>query len=341
MARMRTLAAAAATAALAFTVAAPASAAPVDVLGSSADVCVDRSLWQYGGAVSDSYFGAFTIYEGAVYDAVGCAGEEMQGDAFDDFFGVWIEQGEDNVYYGDPTDLTEFIVDQTTAADGDVVVTGPVEQHFGLDVRVEHRYYSEGDLARVLVTYANPSAAPITVNTGSDNGYGSDNTIQFLASSSGDAAAPTAADSWLVTSDGSASDPVISAAWQLPSAAWTADQLAVYNWHGPQDNFWTGGELTVPAGGTVRLAYFVKMYGYETGTPLPPVEGGEKGLQATFVGTDIAAAEARAVSGVSEWAAFSGRLVEGIPAGTVVANWGTVGGAAPATPVIVAPAFTG
>lgn len=341
MPRMRTLAAATLTCGLALTFATPAAAAPVDVLDVTGDVCLDRSLWQYGSNGDYSYFGAFTIYEGAVYDAAGCEGEEIQGDAFDDFFGVWLEQGEDDAYYGEPGELTEYIVDQTTAADGDVVVTGPVESHFGLNVQVEHRYYVEGDLARVLATYTNPSAAPITVITGSDNGYGSDEDIEFLGTSSGDAAQMTVDDSWAVTSDASESDPVISAAWQLPSAGWTADELGVYGYHGDVDNFWTGGELTVPAGGTVRLAYFVKMYGYEQGELLDTEAAADKGLQATFVGSDIAAAEARALSGVSEWSTFGGRLTEGLATGTVVANWGTVGGAAPATPVIVAPAFTG
>lgn len=341
MSRTRILAAAAATAALAVSVVAPATAAPVDVIDANTEVCLDRSLWEAGSDADTSIITAFSIAEGSVYEDPACEGEELQGDAFDALYGVWLEQGEAGGYYGDPTELTEYTVDQSTAADGDVVITGPVEEHFGLDVQVEHRYYVEGDLARVLVTYSNPSAAPITVVTGADSGYGSDDDIEFLATSSGDAAPTTVADSWAVTSDGGQGDPVLSAAWQLPGAQWTADEHELYGEHGEIDNFWTGAELTVPAGGTVRLAYFVKMYGYEQGEVLGTQQVAGKGLQATFVGSDVAAAEARAISGVSEWSAFTGRLVEGLAVGTVVANWGTVGGAAPATPVVVAPAFTG
>jgi hypothetical protein len=53
---------------------------------------------------------------------------------------------------------------------------------------------------------------------------------------------------------------------------------------------------------------------------------------------DPASAVTAAIAGTSEFATFSGRLTAGIPSGTRVLNWGTVGSA---TPVIGAPSFTG
>lgn len=335
-------AAAAATLALGTT----AVAEPVDLVTDSPTVCLDRGMWDV--TATGDYFPAFMIDEGAVWETAGCTGAEIESDAFDGLWAVWLEQNGDGAYYGDTDGVPTWVADQTTAANGDVVITGPVEQHFGLDVQVELRFYVDGDMARVLATYTNPTAAPITVATGTDSGYGSDDGIRFLATSSGDAAVTTAADSWAVTDDGGEGDPVLANAWQLPGAAWQASQLDIYGVHGTQDNMTVGGAITVPAGGTVRLAYFTKMYGYAVGqiTEGPGLQGSvpgdeDKSLQATYVGGDVAAADTQAITDTSEWASFSGRLTAGLADGTVVANWGTVGGAAPATPVIAPPAFTG
>lgn len=338
MKTVRKFAAATAAVALAVTVAGAAGADPFDILSDPAFICQDATEW-FTGELDDTYFGAFDVQDATVYPAPGCDPDLLQGDAFDDLWAIWVGDAEDSAYYGDPTDLTSYVVDISTAANGDVLVLGPVESLYGLDVQVEQRFYAEGDLVRVLATFTNPSAAAITVWTGTDSGYGSDADIEFIASTSGDTAV-TIADSWAVSTDGSASTPVISNAWQLAGAAFNADFLERYDWHGSttvdgdEDNLWTEGHLTVAPGATARLAFFSKVYGYQS------LAGAEADVSAdTFIGLDIAAAEAAAIAGTSEWASFSGRLSAGLPAGTVVLNWSAA--AAPATPVVTRPTFTG
>lgn len=204
----------------------------------------------------------------------------------------------------------------------------------GLDVTVQHRYYATGDLVRVLVSITNPGTEPITARTGTDNGAGSDDQIEFLATSSGDAAL-TVADDWMVTSDGYETDPVLSSVWQGAGGAVRADEIGQYGVDGPVDNFYTGAPITVAPGATAYLAYFTKIYGYQGALEY------EEGVGATtFVGADIAAAEAAALAGITEWATLSGRLAVGIPAGASVLNWAPAA-ADPATPVVARPAFTG
>jgi hypothetical protein len=350
MSTTRTIAATAATVALTFTVGTAGVADPVDVLSNAIYICQDATEW-YTGELDNTYFGAFDVQDVTIYDAAGCSGSYLQDDGFDDVWAVWLGDTGDPAdweYYGDPTGLTEFIVDRSTAGNGDAIVLGPVESHYGLDVQVEQRFYADGDLVRVLATYTNPTGAPITVHTGTDNGYGSDDAINFVATSSGDTTVATG-DSWSVLSDLDETDPVLSNAWQLSGAAWNASSLDVYAWHGTEDNLWTEGELTVPAGDVARLAYFSKVYGYGTTilnqlAPDAPDKAepmAADGLAAaTYIGTNMAEAEATAVLGVSEYESFSGRLTAGLAVGTFVANWGTVRAAA-ATPVVGAPAYTG
>lgn len=313
-----------------------AQAAPVDAMEWIYE-CIDGTEWELG---VDGYFDAFAVDEASVYPDAACEEDSLQSDAFDGLWAIWLASGEEGAYYGETDTEETYVVDRTVADNGDVVFTGPVETILGLNVQVQIRFYADGDMVRVLASYTNPTAAPIVVETGSDSGYGSDEDIRFVATSSGDAAPTTVADNWAVTSDTGYGDPVLSNAWQAANAPWRAADLELYADHGDIDNMWTGGVITVAPGATVHLAYFTKLYGYET--EVPQLEGEDLGA-AAIVAADLAAAEAAAVAGTSEFASFSGRLTAGLAGGTVVLNWGTVGGATapPATPVPGRPSFTG
>lgn len=313
-----------------------AQAAPVDLYEDALYECLDGTEWWIA-----NYF-HFELSEAEIYAESDCSGDPVNDDAFDSFWQIWIGDEEDYYYYGDQGDEDgAYVVDRAVAPNGDVVITGPVERIFGLDVRVEVRLYAAGDMARVLVTYTNPTGAPITVWTGTDNNYGSDDETTYAATSSGDAAFPTADDDWAVSSNGGEErDPVLLNAWQGASGSWRASDLG-----GSPGWFWTEGGLTVAPGATVRLAYFTKIFGWGTSDDEGEIGWADVAPAASMADGLDAAIEA-AIAGATELASFSGRLVAGLEPGTVVANWGTVPGgtvppAPPATPTPGRPTFTG
>lgn len=369
--RRRISTATAITGALTLAIASVAAATPVDLLEEDYSAVTDTTRWY---VEADR---AFTIIEARISDGVpGADGVQLvNNDAFD---GVWaivfgprdtdadgdFDMSDTPDYYGAISGLPQYIVDVTTTAEGDVVVQGPVESHFGLDVTVQHRYYAAGDLARVLVTYTNPTAAPITITTGTDSNYGSDSSTLVDADSSGNGVVDLP-DRWIVTSEDVVltNDPVITTAWAGPGAGVTPSDIG---WVLP-GYLTTDVELTVAPGTSVSLAYFSLLNGWTSpaSPPIQPplqdevpaevVEGAEVTAEvvevveaaevevaaAAAIAADQASAVTAAIAGVGEFGSFSGRLTAGIPSGTRVLNWGTVGGAAPATPVVGAPRFTG
>ncbi|MCU1432853.1 MAG: hypothetical protein JWP95_1958 [Actinotalea sp.] len=339
--RISRLAAAASAIALTVAVASSASAAPIDAGDNAHYIQTGNTVWCL-------YDDPFTIAEAAIYapgatvDAVDpCypADDGVNDDAFDDIWGVWVYDAvtDTGADYG-LTELDPFIVDQTTDASGDVIVQGPVLNLVGLDVSVQHRYYVAGDLARILVSYTNPTAAAITVDTGTYSNFGSDSSTELLSETSGDSAV-TAADRWFVTGDAADGwDPVITTATSGPGAVQPPTLLEQ-----DFDDVYTEQSITVAPGETVHLAFFTRVTGY---TPE---------LDAT---TNYDAAAAAAVVAGAEFNTFTGRLTAGIAPSTVVLNWGTVPAvvvppvvtppvvtppapAAPARPVVARPTFTG
>lgn len=228
--------------------------------------------------------------------------------------------------------------DMTTAANGDVVLTGPVEEIMGLDVTGEFRFYAAGDLVRVMMNYTNPTAAPITVLSGTESYFVGDAEASIAATSSGDTTV-TADDRWLVATDGGNGAPVLTMVWEGPAADLPAQRV--------EGGVEEGGELytyqtvTVAPGATVHFAYFTQVTGYGLEPPMPD---SLPGLLPTVIVADPDAAVASAVATTTEFGTFAGRLVAGLAPGTVVLNWGTVAAAtpaAPATPVVTRPTFTG
>jgi len=352
MKQRRILGAAAATAAVSLALATSAIAAPVDIGEDNYEAPVANTIWE--SAAYDSY--GFTIEEASIFaDTVDptdpWAGVQVNGDAFDGFFEVWV--GDEA--YGQPTcgvDTCSYVVDVTTAG-GDVIVQAPPQTMSGLQVAVQHRYYANGDLGRALVSYTNPGATAVAVGTGVFSNYGSDDATTLEADFTGDAAV-TAADRWIVTGDTGFYDPVLSTVWWGPQASLPPAEALLGDGTGDYylDESWAGFNVTVQPGQTVYLAFFTGIYGWLDAAVASDVVAPDGGLAADAVVADsYDNAVVAATAAAAEFNTFSGRLVAGIPAGAPVLNWGTVGGAAPATPVVggaapatpvvVAPAFTG
>lgn len=327
-------------AALALAVVAAGSTATADPLdiGPEPWITTGTTAWQPAswGDVG------FTIGEAEVYGTP-ADGAPVNDDAFDGQFSITV----DGAAYGLPRceggGPCSYVVERTVDG-GDVLLVAPVEVMSGLEVKVEHRYFAEGALARVLVSYRNPTAAPITVDTAASSDYGSDGVTVVEGRASVDAL-----DRWVVTGDDeNGQDPLVTSHFFGTGAA----LMPITNVSaGESEATFT---LTVAPGATARLAFFVSLTGHVTdgppdGPPDGPIDGpvdvvaaGEPTAAAAVLDTyDEAAAAAIAAAGT--FSGVSGRAVAGIPAGTVLLNWGTVAGgvAPPATPATGGPAYTG
>lgn len=342
MKHRRILSAAAATAAVSLALATSAIAAPVDIAEDSYEAPVANTIWESNSWDDyDFTIGGATIFADTVDPTDPWAGDQVNGDAFDGFFGVRV--GDEA--YGLPTcdgdpEPCSYVVDVTTSG-GDVIVQGPPQTMSGLQVAVQHRYYANGDLARALVSYTNPGATAVAVGTGVFSDYGSD-TETVLEADFTDDAAVTAADRWIVTGDAGNYYPVVSTVGWGPQASLPPAEELLGD--GTNDysfgESWAGFNVTVQPGQTVYLAFFTGIYGWDDsfgeGVVAPDGELAADAVVADSYANAVAAATAAA----TEFTTFSGRLVAGIPAGAPVLNWGTVPAAA-AIPVVTQPAFTG
>lgn len=334
----RLLGAFGATAVLTVALSSGAAAEPVDLGDGSAAIPAANVVWEVGNWGGDYGYSTTeaSTFAADVDPADPWLVEPVNEDALDGMFSVAV----DGVFYGsaacDGEGSCDYTVDVSPAG-GDTVVTAPTEVMSALQVGVQQRFYAVGDIARTLVTLTNPTAAPVTVDVDVLSDYGSDWDTTVEADSTGDETVTTA-DRWFVT--GGDSDPVVTTVWAGPTApldpvdAMLGDVRYDYG-----DESIVSYELTVAPGATVHLAYFVGVRGWDS----PPMERAGD-LQATVpIAADYAAAVAASTSAAAEFATFGGRLTAGLPAGTSVLNWGTVAAApaAPATPVVTAPAFTG
>lgn len=331
-----------AAAALTLALGSPALAEPVDLDPWGTDVPVANVVWEianWGGDYGYSTTEA-AVFAEDVDPADPWAVDPVVGDGLDGMFTVVV----DGVVYGSSACTTpagegepecDYTVDISAAGD-DTVVTAPTETMAGLEVAVQQRFYAVGDLSRTLVSFRNPTAAAVTATVEIVSDYGSDWDTTLEGDSSGDEDV-SPADRWFVTGDDEGGDPVVTTAWAGPAATLAPTDAFLGAVRQEEGESLVSYELTVAPGATVHLAYFVGVRGWE------PIEvAPDDGLEATVpVAAGYAAAADASVAAAAEFATFGGRLTAGLAAGTQVLNWGTVGGAAPATPVVVAPAFTG
>lgn len=319
-------------------VAGPAGADPID-LADSPGFVVGNTVWDLYNEAPVTVRNVWVYEEGTDPTAADAEDHLLNYGHNDMWWSAFIGDS-DTTYYS-----PGLVWDEAEQANGDIVVTGPVEQISGLDVTGEFRFYAAGDLVRMLATYTNGTDEPITVRTGTDSSFAQGPGATVATTSSGDTLL-TVTDRWLVGHDGGVGAPILTMVWQGPTAPLSPDEVTGGIDEGSL-RLETGQDVTVEPGETVRFAYFTAVTGYAVGLEPPvdpspaPVEPGQGGLEETVVAADVPAAVAVATSATAEFASFSGRLVAGLPIGTEVLNWGTVAAAAPAVPVITPPAFTG
>jgi hypothetical protein len=169
-----------------------------------------------------------------------------RSDAFDSMLGMSVD-GAAFVAPGGVVDLT-----------GDTVFAGPVSLS-GLSTDVRYEFFSNRPAVRALYSFANPSGSPIDATVVIGGEYGSDDDAIVQDTSSGDAVI-TAADGWYVTSDGTppGSDPDITVSRFGGGASIMPTTVNVPG-SGANDYFTESFDISVPPGGTCRIAFFVEL----------------------------------------------------------------------------------
>jgi hypothetical protein len=196
----------------------------------------------------------------------------------------------------------------TDDATGDQVLSCDTETLLGLGVTTSIRIAAAGDLARYFVSITNNTTDPI--NFGSQY-YADLGDGEPYLTASGDATADSD-DTWSVNDQVVENDLDNGIAWGLAGAA---DVPFLTEQQGP--SYTITDIYTLAAGDTLNLAYYHLVAPMVLGISITDVTG-------TTTVPEFAAAVA------AEYSTFDGRLVNGLAAGTVVANWGTVAGEAPA-----------
>jgi hypothetical protein len=172
-------------------------------------------------------------------------------DAFDGAFQLWVND-------------EPFVAPDAVEVTDRVLSAGPVALS-GLQVTVEYRAMSSTPTLRALLTFENPTSAPIIVPFVLGTNFGSDGNTALRGE-----ALPS--ENWHVTSDSDTDpgDPVVLMVSNGPDPFASSDVFAV------GERFFTraetfscsttdgrelGGTLSVPAGQTVRLLQFVRLAG--------------------------------------------------------------------------------
>lgn len=294
----RTVASAAILTAAFVAVATPAHATP--------DLTIDVGDYQWG--VKSTPFGI----EVAEWDD----GETpAHGAAFNDrpFFATWNDLADgDNGY----TEFTCVNPSQVTDDHLDVIVgCDPMTDRLGLTIDGEIRFYSEGDLARQLVTVTNETSAAIDYSWVFYANF--DETVYRATSTT-----PNLGEVYYVNGDlwsyNEHGDGGLNAgiAWGVPGVTSphqsVADRAAhdLYVWNDADDD---DTQLTLAAGASLTLAFFFK---------LDPT--GSIDLAPTRAELAPATANNDPAVVMAEFARFDGRLTRGLDVGAVVGNWGTV-----------------
>ncbi len=229
-----------------------------------------------------------------------------ESDAYDIAGLVFVD---DAVYVDDDSTV------DISAAGGDSVVTASTQSLSGLDVTVEHRYFARGDVARIQVTLANPSAATISPSVDIVHNWGSDDSTIIAGSSSGDTSF-TAADRWLVTADDlvNGSDPINTSVYFGPGTVAeppTAVSTTVFDCSDVDGGMATF-DLAIAAGETQDLVFFLKMTEGDQLQPPTGAGGGEANADAVAAAVEFDAAP---VADTGLFAGIGGAELDG------VVNW--------------------
>jgi len=149
----------------------------------------------------------------------------------------------------DPVDVT------------DATVTGGAQTLGSLQVSTQYKFFQDAARLRVVHTFTNPTAAPITQTFQSLTNLGSDSATTIVGTSSGDLAW-TSGDRWLVTRD--TSDPVVSTVTSGPGSTLQPTLVSftcttTSSTPGTEDDVRSVWEVTVPGGQTRYLVFFAEL----------------------------------------------------------------------------------
>ncbi|MFN3707208.1 hypothetical protein [Microcella sp.] len=168
------------------------------------------------------------------------------GDAFDDFGGFLVD-GDPYISMHPEEDADAALLSEDE--NGDIHLEGYVAQLSGLDVSSTWTFFSETPIARSVATFTNPGDDDVEVVVDYIGNLGSDGRTQIV---------PGSHDGLFVTHDNDAGDPVITHAVAGP------EYPAVVEWEAGQDDISARYPITVPAGATVHLLWFVEIRDWES-----------------------------------------------------------------------------
>ncbi len=187
----------------------------------------------------------------SVGEAVLVANNVNRPDAFDGAFALWVNE-------------ERFVAPDAVEVTDRVLSAGPVALS-GLQVTVEYRAMPSTPTLRALLTFENPTNAPINVQFVLGTNLGSDANTALRGKA-------TPSENWHVTSDSDTDpgDPVVLMVSSGPEPFGTSDVFAIgerFATHAETFSCATvdgrefEGDLFVPAGQTVRLLQFVRLAG--------------------------------------------------------------------------------
>jgi hypothetical protein len=173
-------------------------------------------------------------------------------DAFDTMLGMTVD-GAAFVAPGGIVDLT-----------GNTVTAGPLLLS-GLSTEVRYEFFSSQPVVRALFSFHNPTGSTIDATVIIGGEYGSDDSATVEATEDGDTTIEPI-DGWYVTSDENddddcslaGADPTITVA-RFDTAAPLLPTTANVPGSGANDYFREEFDISVPAGETVRIAFFVEV----------------------------------------------------------------------------------
>jgi hypothetical protein len=214
---------------------------------------VGNNSWQFGDSdgfsLKEAWAGSGPVGRAADPNL----GRECGDDALDN---VWIYVDGHKYRAGDG-------FADVTRPGGDLLVSGPVRPNFedtGLDVSAAWRIIDGGRTARLVGTFTNPGGAPVSPTIRFFGNLGSDS-FTVLRHTSTDDATFTADDRWAVTS-GRSTNPALFYGLQGDPEAVRSPHTVVQAFVSPKDVIDLEYSLTVAAGETVRLMWFVGIVGF-------------------------------------------------------------------------------
>jgi hypothetical protein len=194
-----------------------------------------------GGTSGTAFSGSCTGNPNSGFSIVDAATQDGDGDMYDYGWSIWV----DDTIFASPAGFT---------VSGNTASSGP-ETLSGLTVSMEYLFSDVIEAGRLIATFANPTASPISVSVDVPINFGSDSSTTIITTASGDTTFTTA-DGWGMTWD--TSSEINTSVFFGPGATVTPSAVTeqVFGCAGSQ-GLGATFDLTIPAGGTQALMFFM------------------------------------------------------------------------------------